>query len=46
MLSKQKAHISITLLLVFSSLVLAACGGSEAEGLGGGRGMLYFYATW
>jgi hypothetical protein len=46
MFSKDKAVLSLTLLLVIGSGVLAGCGGSEPAGLGEGRGMLYFYATW
>jgi predicted small secreted protein len=42
----KKVALSVTLLLVIGSWVLAGCGGSEPAGLGEGRGMLYFYATW
>jgi len=46
MFSKRKVAVSITLLLVVSSWVLAGCAGSEPAGLGEGRSMLYCYATW
>lgn len=46
MFSKRKVAVSISLLLVIGGLVLAGCGSSEPAGLGEGRGMLYFYATW
>jgi hypothetical protein len=46
MFSKRGVALSITLLLVIGSWVLAGCAGSESAGLGEGRGMLYFYATW
>ena len=46
MFSKRKAALSITLLLIIGGWVLAGCAGSEPAGLGEGRGMLYFYATW
>jgi hypothetical protein len=46
MFSKRRVAVSITLLLVIGSWVLAGCGSSEPAGLGEGRGMLYFYATW
>ena len=46
MFSKRKSVLSITLLLIIGSGVLAGCGNSEPAGLGDGRGMLYFYATW
>jgi hypothetical protein len=46
MFSKRRVAVSIILLLIIGSWILAGCGSSEPVGLEGGRGMLYFYATW
>jgi predicted small secreted protein len=46
MFSKMRVAASITLLLIIGSWVLAGCASSGPAGLGEGRGMLYFYATW
>ncbi len=46
MFSKRKAVLSITLLLVIGSWILAGCGSLEPPGVGDGPGMLYFYAKW